>query len=172
MRRAALGLLLGMVGSNAADASCLRTCGCEVPSDWVVEGTVEQSNVPSDGGALTSRLRVDRVFAAADASSPAVGDLLETGGGVGDVFLVASGAVGVRVTDAGITCSNVRFTVEEYAAMLRDGGCESTMRAKGFVEPPCRDFRFGCGCSSAGPLLGALSLAALAFGRRAPRRRS
>lgn len=169
MRLAAIGLLFVVIGSNTADASCVRTCGCDSPSEWVVEGTVEPSTAPSDGGALRMSLRVNRVFAAADASSPAVGELLESGGVTGDVFLVASGAAGVRVTDGGVTCNTTRFTVDEYAAMLRNGTCESTMRSKGFVEPPCRDF--GCGCSSvAGPFVTLVLTLAAALRRRASRR--
>lgn len=36
MRLAAIGLLFVVIGSNTADASCVRTCGCDAPSEWVV----------------------------------------------------------------------------------------------------------------------------------------
>jgi len=165
MRRAAIAILFAVIGANEAQASCAVTCGCDSPSDWVVEGTVE----PSDGGAQRTSLRVNRVFAAPDASSPAVGELLESGATVGEVFLVASAAPGARVTDGGVTCNTTRFTVDEYAAMLRDGSCEATKRSKGFVQPPCRDF--GCGCSSvAGPFAALVITLAGALRRRASRR--
>lgn len=161
---ALVGLLIALMPS-AARASCIALCQCSEPSAWVVSGVGEA--VTTDAG-LSTAFRVERVFGAADAGAPAVGSLLEGGRGVGLASVWGSSGGHAFVADAGVTCGNVRFTLEEYAAIVQAGTCQSALSARGFVEPPCNDVRV-CGCSSVSPLLGTLALVLVALRRRASR---
>lgn len=156
---ALVGVLL-VLTPGVARASCIALCQCSEPSAWVVSG--EGEPVTTDAGLPSTAFRVQRVFGDADAG-PAVGSLIEGGG---TAIWGASGGYAF-VTDGGVTCANVRFTLEEYAAIVQAGTCRSSLAARGFKEPPCNDFGF-CGCSSVNPLLGALGLL-VALRRRASR---
>lgn len=165
MRFVVLAGLLLVLTPGVARASCIALCQCSEPSAWVVSGVGE--SVTTDAGLPSNAIRVQRVFGDADAGAPSVGSLLEGGGsGLGTVWGASGGHA--FVTDGGVTCGNVRFTLEEYAAIVQAGTCQSSLSARGFKQPPCNDFGF-CGCSSVSPLLGGLGLLVVALRRRASR---
>lgn len=155
-----VGLVLALLPSSAR-ASCIALCQCSEPSAWVVSG--EGEPVTTDAGLPSTAFRVQRVFGDADAGAPAVGSLVEGGSGIWG----ASGGHAF-VTDGGVTCGNVRLTLEEYAAIVQAGTCQSSLAMRGFKQPPCNDFG-SCGCSSVSPLLGGLGLLIIALRRRASR---
>lgn len=161
MRVLALVVLLLALMPSAARASCIALCQCSQPSAWVVSGAEE--SVTTDAGLPSTAFRVQRVFGDADAG-PAVGSLIE--GGAASIFGASGGYA--FVTDGGVTCGNVRFTLEEYAAIVQAGTCQSSLSARGFKQPPCNDFGF-CGCSSVNPLLAILGLLVVGLRRRASR---
>lgn len=153
---------------GSAQARCRAICECGTANSAVVVGTVTEQANP-DGGQPGRGLRVDRVFGQPDASTPVVGSFLPTLQGTGEAIVsLTTGAV-EPVTDGGVTCNNVRLTVDAYAAMQLSDSC-APLSDRGFVQPPCKDTSPGCGSSPLAPSAIALFVAvALAFRRRARR---
>lgn len=158
---------LVVLTSAAANAKCSFPCSCFEPSGWVVTGPVV--TVFDDAGMSSrSMIRVERVFGDPDAGAPTLGSLVE-GGFPPGVFARGESTGVESVIDGGVSCNNVRLSVEEYAAMVQAGTCAQTLAGRGFVQPACNDHSV-CGCTSVSPLLGALGVALLVLRRRASRR--
>lgn len=168
MRFVAFVAVLLALTPSTARAVCRNVCSCSQPAAWVVSGRVESVTISDDAGTSTrEQLRVERVLHALD-GGPAVGSFVSAGFTPGMSFVQSDTTFGEPILDGGITCGNVRLTVEEYASMVRDGTCDMTLSARGFVEPPCNDVRV-CGCNSVSPLLASLGLLVFALRRRASR---
>ncbi len=158
-------LLAVLLVPGVARARCVVPCDCYGMSPWVVSGVGEA--VALDGGRSSVGLRVQRVFGPTDAGGPEIGSLIEGGGAVGSESVFGTGWSGfAEVVDGGVRCGTVRFTLEEYAAILQTGTCQSSLAERGYVQPPCNDTS---SCASTGPQVGVLALLAIALRRRASR---